>query len=179
MNLIRHPYDSACGVELHWDPEAHELLGEYPWLKFLRRVTDTPRLMAYRHKWTDRFILGIWVWSPEEAQRPIVCEIKGFEDTPRRLWPRDLPPVNVLSQILKPVEQVVEQRRANRAREAYEKAREKEELAASKQEAIQYYLRRGMDEEAQVLEYSAWRKPREDTADFVKATRKIIEKEGF
>ena len=179
MELIRHPYDSASGVELQWDPEAHELMGEYPWLVFLRRFTNTPRLMVYRHKFSDRFILGIWVWSPEEAQRPIVCEVKGFEDTPRRLWPKDLPPPNVLGQILKPVDEVVEQRKKNRAREAYEKAQEKEELAASKTEAINYYLRKGMDEEAHVLKFSPWRKPREDTQHFIKATRNIISKEGF
>lgn len=179
MNLIRHPYDSASGMELAWDPESHELLGEYPWLAYLRRRTNTPRLMVYHHKLTGRFVLGIWIWSPDEAQKPLICEVKSFLDTPRRLWPRDLPPPNVLGQILQPVEKVVEQRKKNRDRAAYEKARDRQELAESKREAIEHYLRRGMTSEARALEHAPWRKPSEETADFMRTTRRIIAKEGF
>ncbi len=179
MNLIRHPYDSASCMELSWDPEAHELLGEYPWLAYLRRRTNTPRLMVYHHKITGAFVLGIWIWSPQEAQTPLICEVKNFRDTPRRLWPRDLPPPNVLGQILQPVEKVVEQRRKNREIAAYRKAREKEELAESKQDAINHYLHRGMAAEARELARSPWRKPSEEVADFMRTTREMIAKEGF
>lgn len=173
LELVTSIYDDAYLWNLALGEE-HELLGDYPWLRWIVQATDSPRLMAYRHRVTENFVLGLWVYSPDEAVVPLVSEVRTFAGVPTDEWPDGLPPPHVMRRILAPIEVQRERARQARLEAASAKRRSLEGDRDSKQEAYNYLKGRGMVQEAAMLKNSPWKRPSEDTAASAASTAKFV-----
>lgn len=148
------PYDVAANHELVLS-ENHELLSDdLPWLRWLRRVSENPRLFAYRHRITGRTVLCVWAWSPSESVKPIAVELVGTQNPPTWLWPFMQSPEAVKDK-LKPADERIRERRAAILQKLKDEKHAREIGSLQKKEAVRMLRKKGMETAATNLEIGA------------------------
>lgn len=150
--LTRDEIAAAASMETIVIPSMFEVLGDYPWLSWLRRQTGNPRLFAMRAVRAGTFVLAVWVYAPWESSLPIATELESFESPPTSLWPQDLLHPQVLVARLQPWRDHYAELRAK-----YEqKMRDEESIRLAtldERNSVSRFLRhQGLDHEALLLE---------------------------
>lgn len=170
FEVIRDARESAALYELTLN-EHHEILGDYPWLTWVRNETRNDRLFAYHHKLSGNTVLAAWIYSPEETDTPICVEVVTFSGDPTELWPEGLPDRHALRMRLRPVHDSIERRKKARIEEQREKRRQQIENGEGRREAAAYLKKQGLDEAAHKMAIGATpynRKVSEETRSIAK-----------
>lgn len=161
-------YDQAAVEELLLD-ERHGVQEDPEWLRGLKRATGNERLMVYVHQDHGTGVLGAWVYSPEEVQRPIVTELETFglggfsKGFVGGRWqgcvgnPEDLLPKQVLLARLQPVHEDDYRRRAQRLEAAKREQQKMREDMKAERDSTTSWMRkqRGLETAADQIDRGA------------------------
>ena len=154
VEILYDSYDDA----FEWNGAAGEEMElielHTPWADWFRRQND--RIFFYRHRITNAVVVAAWIYSPAEAAKPIYMDLLAVADPGKGWWPDELPAPSVLRKMLRPLDEKLAEMEQQDRDAAYEKKRKALVNKESKEDAIRYYKRRGMDEEANMLRFSPW-----------------------
>jgi hypothetical protein len=151
VEIIRNTYDQAANDCTVLGAQ-HFLLQDPWWLSWLKRQIGNQRLFVYQHQQTKGFVISAWVYSPEEAVKPIMQELEMFKGRPDVLWPEDLMVPELLLIRFEPAMTLQEKRkRARRDAKAVRQAM-LEEDAIEKEELMSHLKRTGLASTAAMID---------------------------
>lgn len=139
-------------TETPYNQARHEVLGDYPWLQYLRRIAENPRLFAVRHKDTGRFSVCVWVFSPEESGTPVFSELEGFHGDPRSMWPEGLMSPEVCKRRFRPYEEHAAASEARARDRSSAKITQELQVRERQRDYAKILRRRGMFQTAKLME---------------------------
>lgn len=148
-------YEIAAERCTLFDQGRHELLGDYPWLTWMREVSGNRRLFAVRFRATGRFGVCVWVYAPGEEGRPIFDELIGFSGSPTAPWPEGLPDREWVKQRLRPYEEHRAQAQRADRDQAAARREEIEKQADARKTTAKVLRKRGMTNTADLMERGA------------------------
>jgi hypothetical protein len=167
VQVVRDPYEASCEEFLVIN-EDHEIMPVWPWLEWLRRKMEDPKLFVYRHRHTRRFMLCQWLYEPHEAVKPVAQELEGFECEPQGFgWPEDLMHPEVLAARLTPTPDISRVQRERLRSAANLKRSQMEERADIRKEASKRLKSLGLDRESKKMAegYYPVERPSESTVE--------------
>jgi len=135
------------------DPAVHRPLSEGPWIKAVREKTHNDRLFVYHHRGTGKFVVAEWlpskprVYGQGQAQCTELFVLSGPPDH----FPDDLPTMEWVMDRCKPVQQMFDSWRGNRAKADYDKAVAEMESDEKRLSAAKWLKKQGLDEAAHTL----------------------------
>lgn len=142
----------AYNTETPYDPARHVILGWYPWLDYLKRISNNDRLFVVHFRDTKLFAVCVWVFSPQESTVPVFSELEGFHGSPGAPWPEGLIRPEVCRRRFRPYEE--QAREADLRDRARADARVQGELAKREMQATyaRHLRKRGMFNTARLME---------------------------
>ena len=174
MEILFDPKGEAVHSGLAIGDE-HEICPDGEWIQYARRETGIKDLFVYFHKRTGNWVFAKWLYKPSETDTPVALELEAMP------LPPDMPGSGrlvggELTMRCAPVEEMMLAMKRKLQKAASEKASVMADRGTSRDAAVKYMRKKGMERGAAMLDSGAvgWNSPNETSDQYKETVSQLI-----